>query len=176
MYISKLNIPTRDWLSVYQCAYIHTNTSHAYTYAHVCVHAERKQTCTCVCLYTSVYFHSVRVWGRQTHNQISSESGGKRCDCSWLWVWQQMFYTNPARCIQSVSMVMESVIVELQLSPLLFSQQGRSWRWIWTPLRQLPGPLKEKKIRWGGGNDNEETQRQGTIIFPIMILKVRRSS
>lgn len=28
-----------------------------------------------------------------------------------------MFYTNPAHCIQSVSMVMESVIVELRHSP-----------------------------------------------------------
>lgn len=48
---------------------------------------------------------------------IKQKRRGERWDCSWLWVWQQMFYKNPTRCSQSVSMATESVIIEPRHSP-----------------------------------------------------------
>ena len=56
---------------------------------------------------------------REKANSQSNESREERWDCSWLWVWQQMFYMNPTRCSQSVSMATESVIIEPGSSPLL---------------------------------------------------------
>lgn len=56
---------------------------------------------------------------REKANSQSNKSREERWDCSWLWVWQQMFYMNPTRCSQSVSMATESVIIEPGSSPLL---------------------------------------------------------
>jgi hypothetical protein len=77
-----------------------------------------------------------RMWrqGRKkkSHNQIKVETG-EEMRLQWLWVWQQMFYTNPTRCSQSVSMATESVIIESRHSPPHhpLSQQGGGWC-IWT--------------------------------------------
>jgi len=142
-------------------AHIQVNASQVRTciYTHImqCVCTERKPTCAQLCLRVL----SQRVWKEKANSQSNKRreqrGGEKRWDCSWLWAWQQMCYTNPARCIQAVSMAMERVIVELRRAP-----PRPPPRWT-----QAPGPHRRCLAPSGGrklADGERETQRRGATV------------
>lgn len=150
MYLLSKCMHTSEYFScINTVVYINTSRSCTYTKLRVFAQGKSQRVHSSVC----VYFPSVYEKRKQTRNQISSKSRGekkkKRWDCSWLWAWQQMCYTNPARCIQAVSMAMERVIVELRRAPPRppprWTRAPGPHRRCFAPSGQAPGPGEKKK-------------------------------